>query len=171
MFWAFLAMVVGVFAVLSWLRRLTPDSIDLVVAEGRRSASSRSTGRSKGGLSVRTANPAALATARAHGPKSINQPFAAVSIRSGENACAPAADTRPFRFLQDSAPHLPLEGCDRLACNCTFVRHEDRRTNERGERREPHGSAPVPQAEDPVALMTLLDDRRQLHGRRITDHS
>jgi hypothetical protein len=168
MFWAFLGVVVGAFAVLLWLRRLTPDSIDLVVAEGRRSKSSRSTGRSKGGLSARTANPAGIATARSHGLKSTAQPFAALSIKPGENACGSAADMRPVRFLQDSAPHLPLEGCDRLACNCSFVRYQDRRTNEQGERRERDDSAPVPRADEPVAL---LDDRRELHGRRITDHS
>lgn len=168
MFWAVLSTIGGVFAVLLWLRRLTPDSIDLAVADTRKDTGSRSTGRSQGTVSARTADSPVIASARTRGLKSAALPFAALSIKPGENACIGAADMRPVRFLQEAAPHLPLQGCDRFACNCTFVRYQDRRTNEQGERRDPDYGATAPRADTPVALR---DDRRLLHGRRITDQS
>jgi hypothetical protein len=88
-----------------------------------------------------------------------------VSIRAGAGACGAALELGNLRFLEDAAPVLPLERCDRAACQCSLQRFADRRRGEAGDRREGiglkselYGSAGEP-------------ERRRRHGRRATDHS
>ena len=156
MFWATVGVLVGCVALLIWLRGLFPDTSTKPLTSSARTARAESAGR--------TGAARATLGARSPGLKSTSQPFAALSVKPGANGCAAAADIGNVRFLEDAAPHLPLQGCDLLACNCTFQRHADRRREEQGERR---GTGAV----DSELVSEPGIDRRQLHGRRITDRS
>lgn len=62
-------------------------------------------------------------------------PYRCVAIRGGGNSCAAANDLDGRRFLPAEAPLLPLHTCNASPCQCTYVRFEDRRDEER---RRPH---------------------------------
>jgi hypothetical protein len=62
--------------------------------------------------------------------------FHAVSIRPGPFACRAARELEGQRFLSDSAPRIPLAGCDASDCTCHFAHHADRRAGD--ERRTPY---------------------------------
>lgn len=60
------------------------------------------------------------------------QPFQAVSIYRGVNACAVAQRFSEHRFLAKDAPRLPLPGCTMPeSCECRYIKHRDRRGMQR----------------------------------------
>lgn len=50
------------------------------------------------------------------------------------NACAAVKSYKHVKILLDKAPALPLSGCDSKKCECKFIRHNDRRSDDRRER-------------------------------------
>ena len=70
------------------------------------------------------------------GTARLKPEFHAVSIRPGPFACRVARELEGQRFLSDSAPRIPLAGCDASDCSCRFAHHPDRRTGD--ERRTPY---------------------------------
>lgn len=91
-------------------------------------------------------------------PKTVN-PYRAVSIIPGKQACAAAYRFKGLRFLSRQAPRLPLPSCDLSHCDCRFKHHPDRRAGPR--RRSDEG------------LMSAAwsgKERRRSGGRRSTDH-
>lgn len=63
---------------------------------------------------------------RATGRRRTAEPFHAVSISPGANACDTCRGLSEVRFLSVQAPPLPLPGCD-LGCRCVYRHHADRR--------------------------------------------
>jgi hypothetical protein len=59
------------------------------------------------------------------------EPFHAVAVQVGSNACSGSARIRGKRFLATAAPPLPLPGCDRTICKCRYVHFPDRRDDAR----------------------------------------
>jgi hypothetical protein len=57
--------------------------------------------------------------------------FAGVEIRRRSGACAAAAALEGQRFLANRSPALPLVGCTKKRCECSFVKFSDRRTDDR----------------------------------------
>jgi len=70
------------------------------------------------------------------------QPYHAVSIRFGKNACQAAKALAEQRILGKDAPRLPLAKCDAERCGCVFVHYDDRRSE--GRRAEDHDTSPPP---------------------------
>jgi hypothetical protein len=151
---ALIGVMLGAAVLLLWLRSLRPDGAARPLA-GTAAATSVAPSQ----LAAR--QPAARAAVKAVPHPSDSTPFSAVSIKPGANACKSAGDLSKLRFLRDSAPMLPLDGCDCLPCDCGFQRHLDRRSNQQGERRSRAGEENSGDSSG---------DRRMLHGRRITDH-
>lgn len=151
-----IGVMLGAAVLLLWLRSLRPDG------------AARPLVGTAATTSVAPSQLAARAAVKAAPLPSDSTPFSAVSIKPGANACKSAGDLSNLRFLRDSAPMLPLEGCDCLPCDCGFQRHHDRRGNQQGERRTQAGN---PGEENSVENSgDASRDRRMLHGRRITDH-
>ena len=60
------------------------------------------------------------------------EPWSAVRIAPGGEACAKAVALHDKRFLARDAPALPLKGCTRSAtCNCIYRHYADRRAGPR----------------------------------------
>lgn len=78
---------------------------------------------------------AVKAQAQASKKLTDTSPFHAVSIKTGDKACAAAGEISGKRFLSSAAPRLPLPGCDVRECQCRFVHHKDRRNGK--DRRSP----------------------------------
>jgi hypothetical protein len=57
--------------------------------------------------------------------------FAGVEIRRRSGGCAAAIALDGQRFLANRSPALPLVGCTKKRCDCTFVKYSDRRTDDR----------------------------------------
>ena len=57
-------------------------------------------------------------------------PYAAVSIRPGQGACAAAKALRQTRFLPSEAPLTPLADCNARHCECRYVHYADRRSGD-----------------------------------------
>jgi hypothetical protein len=76
--------------------------------------------------------PLPSATAR------LKPEFHAVSIRPGVFACKAARELEGQRFLSNSAPRIPLPGCDASDCTCRFAHYADRRAGD--DRRTPYPS-------------------------------
>ena len=53
--------------------------------------------------------------------------FHGVSLKPGPNPCPAVLAVLDRRYLPDSAPSLPLPGCDQQACRCGYRHHGDRR--------------------------------------------
>jgi hypothetical protein len=87
-----------------------------------------------------------------------NNPYHAVSVLPGTDACAAAYRFSGQRFLSTQAPRLPLPSCDTKTCGCRFKHHKDRRS---GPRRN----------SDIGMVMAGFsgNERRQSRGRRATD--
>jgi hypothetical protein len=87
-----------------------------------------------------------------------NNPYHAVSVLPGTDACAAAYRFSGQRFLSTQAPRLPLPSCDTKTCGCRFKHHKDRRS---GPRRN----------SDIGMVMAGFsgNERRQSRGRRTTD--
>ena len=93
-----------------------------------------------------------------------HNPYAAVSIRCGEGACAAAKALRDRRFLPDEAPITPLADCDAAHCGCRYVHYADRRSRDDDRRA-------IPAAEADVYASTGNPERRSMRppGRRAAD--
>lgn len=87
----------------------------------------------------------------------VANPYHAVSIDTGARACAEAKEREGRRYLSSAAPMLPLRGCTQASCQCRYVHHQDRRSQ--NDRRvnfvNPHAHA--------------MNERRAGSGRRIND--
>ncbi len=59
-----------------------------------------------------------------------HNPYAAVSIRPGNSACAAAKALRERRFLPQEAPITPLADCNSPHCDCRYVHYADRRSGD-----------------------------------------
>ena len=57
--------------------------------------------------------------------------FAAVAIRPGSGACEAAHALDDQRFLAHQSPALPLVGCTKTRCGCSFTKLADRRADSR----------------------------------------
>ncbi|HEY0939191.1 MAG TPA: hypothetical protein VGE08_03745 [Steroidobacter sp.] len=64
-------------------------------------------------------------------PAAPTNPYHAVSVLPGPDACAAAYRFSGQRFLSRQAPRLPLPSCDAEVCNCRFKHHKDRRAGPR----------------------------------------
>ena len=84
-------------------------------------------------------NPSRKSLAKAKTAAAPTSPYRATSIKYGGDACEAVKALGEQRFLLDEAPHVPLSNCDSLKCNCRYVRHKDRRSDE-GERRAISGA-------------------------------
>jgi hypothetical protein len=93
------------------------------------------------------------------------EPWSAVRIAPGGEACAKAGALHDKRFLARDAPALPLKGCTRsAACTCIYRHYVDRRA---GARRDAAPDAPAaPVAPRPVRVPL---ERRAARGRRGDD--
>jgi hypothetical protein len=86
------------------------------------------------------------------------EPWHAVSVISGADACPPAVEVRARRVLSKDAPTLPLSSCAwPWKCRCTYRHYADRR------------AAPRRAAELGRPERMVLNDRRQTPGRRADD--
>jgi len=92
-----------------------------------------------------------------------SEPWHAVAIRTGRDACCAAEKAAGKRYLTTDAPLLPLQDCDRSGrCECRYRHYPDRRA---GPRRKTDGAPPsAPPATD-------QDERRNYQGRREDDLS
>lgn len=54
--------------------------------------------------------------------------FSCVVLSAGDNACKSAHDYPTKPILINSAPKLPLRGCDAEICACSLLQYDDRRT-------------------------------------------
>jgi hypothetical protein len=59
----------------------------------------------------------------------VKEPWHAVSVVAGANACPAALGLRGKRALSNDAPRLPLPNCAwSWKCQCTYRHYPDRRT-------------------------------------------
>jgi hypothetical protein len=86
------------------------------------------------------------------------QRFAAVEIRRRSGACQAARALDGQRFLMNQSPALPLAGCTKKRCDCSFAKLSDRRTDDR---RWGHDGL--------SAALFNTAQRRKLADRRETD--
>jgi hypothetical protein len=84
--------------------------------------------------------------------------FASVEIRLRSGACEPARALGGQRFLASRSPALPLAGCTKTRCDCSFAKLSDRRTDDRRWEHEGLSSG-----------MFLKAERRKHGGRRDAD--
>ncbi|EED33334.1 conserved hypothetical protein [gamma proteobacterium NOR5-3] len=92
-------------------------------------------------------------------------PYAAVSVKPSNNPCSAVLETSTLRYLKSAAPSLPVTGCNRPDCQCSFIHHQDRRTSDDEDRRMG------------IGLQTQLygangesNRRGNRRGRRLRDH-
>lgn len=87
----------------------------------------------------------------------VGNPYHAVTIEPGVDACAAAREVDGRRFLADSAPMLPLRNCSNASCRCHYRHYDDRRSHQ--DRRvlpyNPHAHK--------------MGERRSGTGRRMSD--
>jgi len=88
----------------------------------------------------------------------ISNPYHSVAIVPGAGACAAVRELYGRRFLSGEAPRLPLPNCPLTACHCGYRHYDDRRQKRRRK---------ADRTELPQAWAGL--ERRQTHGRRVTD--
>ena len=89
----------------------------------------------------------------------VTNPYHAVSILPGQNACGAAHRFAGKRYLSRQAPPLPLPACDAFHCNCRFKHHKDRRVG--------------PRRRSEIGMMQAMwngSERRRAGGRRADDH-
>ena len=84
--------------------------------------------------------------------------FSAVEIRPRSGACAAAHALEGKRFLANQCPTLPLAGCTKKRCDCSFAKRSDRRVDDR--RWGPGGLG---------AALFSKAERRKRAGRRDAD--
>lgn len=95
---------------------------------------------------------------KARSPSDKNA-FHAVAVVPGARACQAALEATGVRFLSRQAPKLPLSGCDRTQCTCSYRHYPDRRTG-------PRRSADFFSHQ---ARSNVGEERRKSRGRRSTD--
>jgi hypothetical protein len=54
-------------------------------------------------------------------------PFKCVVIKLCAHPCKKARELQSKPILANEAPSLPMQGCNAITCQCSFLRHEDRR--------------------------------------------
>ncbi|HKZ73575.1 MAG TPA: hypothetical protein VJ011_05885 [Steroidobacteraceae bacterium] len=92
----------------------------------------------------------------------ISNPWHAISIVPGANACEAAIEKRGRRALSAEAARLPLADCQHPgACTCHYQHHQDRRRDRR--RARDNGL--------PARLYSGGERRGPARGRRATDVS
>ena len=91
----------------------------------------------------------------------VTNPYHAVSIKAGPSCLRTKLQYGERRFLSAEAPPLPLPTCDVTACRCQYVHHDDRRAEPDRRLRDVWNQN---------ARLAEGGDRRQLPGRRSTDH-
>ncbi|MET0536246.1 MAG: hypothetical protein ABW171_18675 [Steroidobacter sp.] len=85
-------------------------------------------------------------------------PYHAVSVLPGDDACPAARRFSGQRILSRQAPRLPLSSCNAKTCTCRFKHHKDRRSG--------------PRRNSDVGMVTSAfpgRERRQSRGRRAED--
>jgi hypothetical protein len=88
--------------------------------------------------------------------------YHAVSIVSGQDACAQAKALKGVRLLSLSAPRLPIVGCTNPdGCRCKFQHHDDRRAG-------PRRSGLRASTQE---AWSTGDNRRRSIGRRESDYT
>jgi hypothetical protein len=116
-----------------------------------------------------SAKPAAPAKAQASPAKktaAAQNPWRAISIVAGPNACDAVRSVRDKRFLvaAKDVPSLPLANCDESRCTCKYAHHVDRREDAGDDRRGPPG------LRSQLHSHTGESERRaKKRGRRATD--
>jgi len=75
--------------------------------------------------------PAKPGSSRPARPARPADRFAAVEIRRRSGACEKAHALEGQRFLASKSPALPLAGCTKAHCDCSFVKLSDRRADDR----------------------------------------
>ena len=92
-------------------------------------------------------------------------PWLATSISVKGCSCAAVKAVGNKRFLSSgSVPKLPLADCASTTCDCSYIRHEDRRTTE-GDRRAPFSM------QTDLYHLARESERRVKKGRRESDWS
>jgi hypothetical protein len=88
----------------------------------------------------------------------VTNPWHAVSIVPGPQACHKARSLTRVRFLSSQAPRLPIAECEIRRCSCRYRHHHDRRRQAR-------------RAADLAASGAYWSgaERRRSGGRRSTD--
>jgi hypothetical protein len=79
------------------------------------------------GLLARLGRKEPAATVVTERPR-VTNPYHAVSIIPGSEACDAVKACVGVRFLSKEAPRLPVPGCDRSDCRCHYAHHDDRRS-------------------------------------------
>lgn len=88
--------------------------------------------------------------------------YRGVQIVVGTGGCCQEAEiAAKDRYLACEVPRLPLDGCDRARCSCTYKLFDDRRT-------ELRRASDV--AFDIAAELRTAPNRRSLGGRRHRDN-
>ena len=78
----------------------------------------------------RSRRPASLDASQSAARRGAER-FAGVEIRRRGASCPAAAALDGQRFLANKSPALPLAGCTKARCDCSFVKYSDRRTDDR----------------------------------------
>lgn len=92
-------------------------------------------------------------------PEQSKNAFHAVSVVPGAQACGAVLQVTGVRFLSRQAPKLPLHGCDKTQCTCSYRHHLDRRSG-------PRRSADFFSHQ---VRSNVGEERRKSRGRRRTD--
>ena len=66
----------------------------------------------------------------------LDDPYRAVSIAFGAEACEAVQSIGSKRFLVGETPRVPLPACTASTCSCKYKHHDDRRDSD-AERRHP----------------------------------
>ena len=86
--------------------------------------------------------PRASATKRVPAPRdddpALDNPYRAVSIAFGTDACEAVQSIGSKRFLVGETPRVPLPACTASTCSCKYKHHDDRRDSD-AERRHRAG--------------------------------
>ena len=77
--------------------------------------------------------------------------YRCVELRFPGDACDAVKRISAKRFLPGEAPGIPVPGCDAAQCSCRYVRHEDRRDDDRRHPFAQQASQPPPAAGGEVA--------------------
>ena len=96
---------------------------------------------------------------------STRSPWLATSISVKGCGCAAVQAVGKQRFLSSgTVPKLPLADCASTTCDCSYIRHEDRRTSQ-GDRRAPYSMR------TDLYNLARESERRVRKGRRESDWS
>ena len=93
----------------------------------------------------------------------LDNPYRAVSIAFGAEACEAVQSIGSRRFLVGETPRVPLPACTASTCSCKYKHHDDRRDSE-AERRHPAGMTTQMYSTDGKA-----ERREKEVGRRESD--